>query len=235
LAKPTWSTPAGLTIMSVVFVDDFCNGIAGPPPNRARKRPEQQWVARANLHSIHGIFPSPEVLHHQGGKDSISGRKLAKGDARWKPTEVLLGIQTMGGVGPGRQVSIPQDKHLKYRSNITTALAAPRGVISFAEFRKIHGQVQYVSSVIPCMRFLMTPLNQRLSQPDHPVGLGRDSKLRKVLKKMVHIMDLAQARPAHITVVVPPHLPHYHRMLDGAAVGAGGVWLPGTDFIWPTV
>jgi hypothetical protein len=192
-------------------------------------------VARANLHGIHGIFPSPEVLHHRGGKDSILEKKLAKGDAQWKPTEVLLGIQMTGGVGPGRQVSIPQDKHLKYRSNITTALATPRGVISFTDFRKIHGQVQYVSSVIPCMRFLMTPLNQHLSQPDHPVGLGRDSRLCKVLKKMVHIMGLAQARPAHITVVVPPSLPHYHGRLDAAAVGARGVWLPGTNFIWPTV
>jgi hypothetical protein len=52
---------------------------------------------------------------------------------------------------------------------------------------------------------------------------------------MAHIMDLAQARPAYITVVVPPHLPHYHGTLDAAAVGAGGVWLTGTHFIWPTI
>jgi hypothetical protein len=51
---------------------------------------------------------------------------------------------------------------------------------------------------------------------------------------MVHIMDLAQARPAHITVVVPPHLLHYHGTLDAAAVRASGVWLPGTQFIWLT-
>jgi hypothetical protein len=108
-------------------------------------------------------------------------------------------------------------------------------VISFADFRKIHWQVQYVSSVIPCMQFLMTPLNQQLSQLDHPVGLGKGSKIRKVLERMAHIMDLAQARPAHITVVVPPHLPHYHSTLDAAAIGAGGVWLPGTHFIWPTI
>jgi hypothetical protein len=55
------------------------------------------------------------------------------------------------GVGPGHQVSILLDKHLKYCNNITTALSAPRGVTSFADFRKIHGQVQYVSLVIPCM------------------------------------------------------------------------------------
>jgi hypothetical protein len=52
---------------------------------------------------------------------------------------------------------------------------------------------------------------------------------------MVHIMDLAQARPAHITVVVPPHLPHYHGTLDATTIGASGVWLPGTHFIWPTI
>jgi hypothetical protein len=78
------------------------------------------------------------------------------------------------------------------------------------DFRKIHGQVQYVSLVIPCMRFLMTPLNQRLSQPDHPVGLGKGSKIRKVLKRMAHIMDLAEARPAHINgggPAPPPALP----------------------------
>jgi hypothetical protein len=95
--------------------------------------------------------------------------------------------------------------------------------------------VQYVLSVIPCMWFLMTPLNQRLSQPDHPVGLGKGSKIREVLERMAHIMDLAQARPAHITVVVPPHLLHYHSTLDATTIGAGGVWLPGTHFIWKTI
>jgi hypothetical protein len=92
------------------------------------------------------------------------------------------------------------------------------------DFRKIHGQVQYVLLVIPCMQFLMTPLNQRLSQLDHPVGLGKGSKIREVLERMVHI-----------TVVVPPHLLHYHGTLDAATIGASGVWLPGTHFIWPTI
>jgi hypothetical protein len=64
------------------------------------------------------------------------------------------------GGGPECQVSIPPDKHLKYHNNITTALAAPRGVISITDFWKIHRQVQYILSVIPCMWFLMTPLNQ---------------------------------------------------------------------------
>jgi hypothetical protein len=71
-----------MTIMSVVFINDFCNGIADPL-NQPRKGSEQQWVARASLHGIYGIygiFPSPEVLQHEGGKDSISEKKQEKGD-----------------------------------------------------------------------------------------------------------------------------------------------------------
>jgi hypothetical protein len=132
------------------------------------------------------------VLQHKGGNDSISEKKLEKGDAQWKPSKVLLCIQTTGGGGTrmpsihtARQTSyVPQQHH--------NGPSHPRGVISFADFRKIHGQVQYISSVIPCIWFLMTPLNQRLSQPDHPVGLGKGSKIRKVLKRMAHIMDLAR-------------------------------------------
>jgi hypothetical protein len=87
-----------------------------------------------NLDGIHGIFPSPEVLQHEGGKDSILEKKLEKGDARWKPCQVEA-VQSpprhtnnQGGGGLKRQVSILPDKHLKYRNNITMALAAPWGV-----------------------------------------------------------------------------------------------------------
>jgi hypothetical protein len=50
-------------------------------------------------------------------------------------------------------------------------------------------------------------------------------------------MDLAQASPAHICTVVPPNLPHYHGTLDAVAVraGGGGIWLPCTEHIRPTI
>jgi hypothetical protein len=76
-----WYRPKDITLLLCVFVDNFCNGLGGPP-QRPHKQQEQEWVARANLHGIHGIFPSPEVMHHARGKDSISTKKLAKGDAR---------------------------------------------------------------------------------------------------------------------------------------------------------
>jgi len=71
-----WATPYGVTLLSRVFVDDFMNGIAGPRKRpTARRHQEQMWFGRAMLHGIHGIFLPPDVLHHHGGRDSVSMRK----------------------------------------------------------------------------------------------------------------------------------------------------------------
>jgi hypothetical protein len=107
---PPWRTPEDISVLSCIFVDDFCNGVAGPLRCVAKDK-ELRWIARANLHSIHGVFPEPGTLQHHNGKDSISKQKLEKGDARWKPSEVLLRVLVSGGPGLQRQVSILPDKH----------------------------------------------------------------------------------------------------------------------------
>ena len=232
--QTVWETPRDISLLSTVFVDDFINGLAGPQmqPN---KRRYLLWITRGFLHGIHATFPPPDVLQHKGGKDSISMKKLELGDARWKPSEALLGVLTNGGFGEHRVVALPESKYNKYRGSVTAALDAPRGVIGFNQFRKIHGQVQYVSVTLPCLRGLMTPLNRRLALVDLPVALGQHSTLRRTLRRMVELMDVAQLRPSHICEIVPPDLPHYYGTLDAAAVGAGGVWLPCTRYLHPTV
>jgi hypothetical protein len=64
------------------------------PQTDLQRDPSNNGSQGANLHGIHRIFPSPEVLQHEGGKDSISEKKLEKGDAWWKPSKVLRGTQT---------------------------------------------------------------------------------------------------------------------------------------------
>jgi hypothetical protein len=184
------------------------------------------------MHGIHGVFPSPEVIHHTGGKDSISTKKLAKGDARWKPKEELLGVLFHGWAGKDRMISIPPSKHQKYWDTLTGALDAPRGIIGFNQFRKLHGQIQYVTSVIPCMKFLMTPLNRRLTRQGEAIGLG---KTTLSLMRLRHLLDIAQAQPTHILAIVAPGLLHYYGTADAVVVGAGGVWLPCLRDIQPTM
>jgi hypothetical protein len=75
-----------------------------------RECQEQEWVARGALHAIHAVFPPPDIRQHDGGRDSISVKKLKKGDARWKPAEVLLGSTMSGRPGSGRTVAMSRDK-----------------------------------------------------------------------------------------------------------------------------
>jgi hypothetical protein len=98
---PPRRTPEDILVLSCVFVEDFYNGVAGPI-GRVAKDKELRWITRANLHGMHGVFPGPGTLQHHNGKDSISEWKLKKGDAQWKPSEVLLGVLVSGGPGDQR-------------------------------------------------------------------------------------------------------------------------------------
>ena len=82
-----------------VFVDDFMGGLAVPPEQESDSIRER--FARAVLHSIHAVFPPPEVSGHKGGKDSVSVKKLIKGDGRFDTTKELLGFNFVGDPGAG--------------------------------------------------------------------------------------------------------------------------------------
>ena len=88
--------------MTGVFVNDFCLGAMENANGSLLQR-----ISRAAIHSIHTTFPAPKVSGHTGGKDSISLKKLEKGDARWIPTKELLGYLVDG---VHRTVQLPQAK-----------------------------------------------------------------------------------------------------------------------------
>ena len=217
-----------------MFVDDFIQGLAGDP-HRAERSAQQLWVSRAALHAIHAVFPPPDVLDHSGGKDSVSVKKLKKGDACFKLRETLLGFLMQGGSGHERTVAIPADKFGRYVERLRKALDQKSHWITFSEFQKIHGQMQHVSVAVPCLRGQMTPLNQQLSRPRSRVGLKIKSTLRATFELFVALLEDAQAYPSHITEIVGPDLPHHYGATDAAKVGSGGVWLPCTAWIHPVV
>ena len=162
-------------------------------------------------------------------------RKLLKGDALFKLREVMLGFLLSGGAGPERTVAVPQDKFGKYVGRLRKALEQKSHWITFAEFQKIHGQMQHVSIAVPCLRGLMTPLNQVLSREPSTVGLRKGSTLRATFEIFATLLEDAQVNPSHITEIVAPYLPHYYGMTDASGVGAGGVWLPCTEWMLPIV
>jgi hypothetical protein len=86
--------------MTGVFVDDFCLSAVENTTNSLLRCS----ISRAALHSTQATFPAPGVSGHTGGKDSISLKKLEKGDTRWAPTKELLGLLVDGDC---RTVQLP--------------------------------------------------------------------------------------------------------------------------------
>ena len=231
-----WTIPADMEIELQVFVDDFMNGVAGPP-NRPSKALEHQWVNRAAMHSIHSIFPRPHVLNHTGGKDSISSKKVERGDATFEATKELLGHVMIGHPSSERCVSLSAAKVEKYAKAVRDALDSPAHRIGYKSFLKILGKLQFASGVMPAMRGHFTPLNQALAgkREGDFVGLGKHSQLREALEDMLEHLRLTGAEPSHITEIVPPDLPHYYGTVDASAAGLGGVLLPCTRWMEPLV
>jgi len=233
-----WVIPEVILVLARVFVDDYINAVAGPP-DRKERLAQLRWMARAALHAIHSIFPPPEVLKHENGRDSVSEAKAEKGDTMFKTQEVLLGLECCGEPEQQRTVNIPTKKLIKYTEQVEACL--PKPYISYKMFNKMHGRVQYCKSIIPHFRGFMSPMNRQLNaceaqnNPRATVSLKPGSDVREALESLVPHMKMAETVPVHITELVAPDLPHYHGGVDAAAVGMGGYILPCTRHTIPIV
>ena len=229
-----WVPPADIVLFSRVYVDDFVGGIATPVV-RPRAWEQEMWFGRASMHAVHGVFPPPAVLNHHKGRDSISATKARRGDTRFKPQEELLGALVMGHPGSRRTVALPPGKRDRYQGKVKHALSQPRNFMSFTEFRRVLGKLQYSRIMLPCMRGIMDPLNAVLRRAPSSVGLKHGSEVREALELAVPLLDLACERPTHITELVPRFLPDYYGYVDAARIGCGGVWLPSVEWLHPLV
>ncbi len=229
-----WQPPSDIRVYNRVYVDDYINALAGPP-RRPSRVAEQQWLGRCAMHSIHSLFPPPPVTGHQGGKDSISTKKLNQGDARFKLTETILGTDFDGRSKGDRTVTLPEAKKDSYIDSIRRLLNDKRRRIRPAELRPVNGKLQYAAMTMPCMKGYMTPMYEAAASRAEFLPMGRKSVLRHLLTQFEGLLELAHHKPTHITELVGEDLPHYYGTVDAAGSGVGGTWLPCTRWLQPIV
>jgi hypothetical protein len=138
--------------MTGVFVDDFCLGAVENATGSLLRR-----ISRAALHSIHATFPAPEVSGHTGGKDSISLKKLEKGDARWATSKELLGFLVDG---ERRTVQLPQTKADGITKELRRILR--KRTVAIKVFQKIVGKLRHAAIVSNTFFSNSGKLNQNL-------------------------------------------------------------------------
>ena len=201
-----------------VYVDDFC--LAATQSKDERHIPT---ISRAGIHSIHSVFPPPEVTGHENGKPPLSPKKLDKGDGQWRVKKEKLGFEWNGR---RRTVRLPKEKAKKYVCETKTMLHKKRAPIK--KFQTAVGRLRHAAVILPAAAGFFTPINNALKPGDDGrqrshIGLGLRSEVREVLLDLTVLLKLLSRRPTHVREIVPemPKFAGYH---DAAAEGGGGVW-----------
>jgi hypothetical protein len=210
--------------MAGVFVDDFILAAVEDKSGTMLIN-----TARAALHSIHGVFPPPNVSGHQGGKDPVSEKKLVKGDARWAASKEILGFLLNGKT---RTVQLTDDKAKGMVAEIIRVLKKRK--VPLKRFQKLLGKLQHAAGILPAAKSLFTPLNVSLRNDPKWISIPVDGDVRHALLDFKTLIKSLATRPTHVNELGFSN-EDYVGYCDASAFGAGGVWFSGRLSLNPTV
>jgi hypothetical protein len=205
--------------MSAVYVDDY---ILAAVEDRAGKL--LQRAGRTALHTIHGLFPPPDITGHIGGKDPISTKKLEGRDAQWAPTKELLGFVFNGTM---RTLHLTQRKATGIAE--VTAQLLKKNWAALHKFQSVVGKMWHVTTILPAARGLFTPLNRAMRGAPTLVALSAKGDVRAALLDLRQLVLKLAAHPTHVNEILLLADPHYIGYCDASAFGAGGVWFSGQN------
>ena len=196
-----------------VYVDDFCNAAT-----QSMDGSHLPTISRATVHSIHSIFPPPDVTGHEGGKQPMSEKKLDKGEGIWSTQKEMIGFDWDGAK---RTVTLPEEKSKRYTDAAKSMLQKKK--VPTKKFQKVVGQLKHAAMIMPAAKGFFTPINRAVQgQPKH-IGLGSSSEIRHSLTDICELLKMLTKRPTHVDEIIPG-APKYIGFHDAAAEGAGGVW-----------
>jgi hypothetical protein len=155
-------------------------------------------VARSTLYGIHSIFPPPEVTKHKSGKDSVSIKKLEKGDAKFMTLKVVLGFLLDG---KGRTVRLSQDKAGRICLELTWLLKNNQIPLKRFLSRSV-GKISNATRILLAAKGLLTPLFWALWGDPKMIGLGKDSELRGALTGIHKIIQSLGERATYVDELV---------------------------------
>jgi hypothetical protein len=185
-------------------------------------------VARAALHTIHSLFPPPEITGHVGGKDSISKKKCDQGDAQFERVKEILGFCLDG---EKRTASLPPPKAIAIDTEITRLLRKKH--VGLKRMQVIVGKIIHVTQILPTAKAFLSPIYSAMAGDPPQVGLGTKSEVRAALLDLrTMVKDLAR-RPTHMAELVTRPASKVG-MCDASSTGVGGIWLmPGVrPMVW---
>ena len=218
------TTPASkeptTTNLIEVYVDDFISAT-----NQLDNKHLTQ-ISRAVLHGIHSIFPPTNISNHCGG-DPISEKKMEKGDGRWDFKKEIL-----GWIFDGNEFTIflPPEKSKKVQ--IAIKHLAKKKTATLHEWQQIMGKLNHACIGLPSGRGLLSPLNNAMKGGPEIITL-KPPTIQALIDWCILIQRIS-SRPTSVKELTPG-LPWFIGYVDASKFGVGGVWIPGSFYIKPTV
>ena len=209
-----FSTP--LTTLLEVFVDDFIAGTNNLSEENLR------LISRAMLHGIHSVFPPPSVTGHSGG-DSVSIKKIEKGEGKWEFIKEILGWMING---LDYTIQLPTAKSDKLVKQLTKF--AKMKQIKLKDFEKLVGKLQHASLAMPGGWGLFSPLT--MAMKGRPKRVHVTPIIKQTMLDWRTILRQVSKKPTHVLQLVDGY-PDYIGFSDACKKGAGGVWFGVTEDI----
>ncbi len=199
-----------------VFVDDFIAGTNNISEENLR------LISRAMLHGIHSVFPPPSVTGHNGG-DSVSIKKIEKGEGKWEFAKDILGWMING---LDYTIQLPDKKCKKVVAQLTKM--AKKTQVKLKDLEKLVGTLQHASLAMPGGWGLFSPLT--MAMKGKPKRVKITPIVRQTLLDWRTIIRQIAQNPTHVLQLVDGY-PDYIGYSDACKLGAGGVWFGVTEDI----
>ena len=197
-----------------VYVDDFIQGLQGPPLVRLA-------YLRKLLHCIDAVFRPVDSHDSPLRKQVPSLKKMLAGDSHLSTRKVVLGwvIDTVT-----QTLELPPHRIERLQEIFESLRGRTR--VSVKLWHKVLGELRSMSIGIPGSRGLFSLLQEGLRHTDrHRIRIT--PKMRDQLDDFEHLAATVQSRPTELAEIVPDHPialgPH-----DASGAGMGGAWLPAT-------
>ena len=137
---------AGFLHLLEVYVNDFIQMA------QTSNRDALRHLSRALLHTVHSVFPPPEVTGHSG-QDPVPLKKLIEGEGLWDVQKEILGWMFDGVT---RCIEITEGRQEKILKELKAVLRI-RNDVPFNRFKKNCGKAEARSDQGACRKVSLWP------------------------------------------------------------------------------
>ena len=150
--------------MSAAYVDDYILAAVEDLTGTMLQR-----TSRGALHTILGLFFTPERSGHLNWKNPISAKKLEAGDAQWAHTKELLGF-----ICNGEDHTVHLTHCMAAEIADDTAQILKKNRVTVPKFQSAVGKMHHVTTILPMAHGMFNPLNQALLREPRviPMNVG---------------------------------------------------------------